>query len=183
MKKLAAIEDLQPLRTAIVNFHQNMKIVYNDLYQASGRSEPSKIMFDKYHVLLANIAAAGVFGETFTLEQMLAHLKYLIGIIRPLASRNALAEIDDQLEGSANLIEFGKNIQNMFVPLATALSVPADETALIEKAPVFSNLLTKTGANLTTYIRSYLTQMQVQSMSRAKLLMKWAEAFEAQSLE
>lgn len=181
MKKIA-IDELQALRTSIVNFHQNMKILYNDLYQASGKTPSNKIIFEMYHPLLESVKTAGVFGATFTLPDVQEHLQYLIGIIRSLASANVLdaAKLTQQygeVAGSDNLAKFGLHIQESFVPLATALSVPADEAAMIEKAPTFSDLLNKVGANVVTYVRQYTAQMT--TAQRTDYLLKWATLFEA----
>lgn len=177
-----ALDSIQPLRTAIVNFHQNMRILYNDLYQASGSSQTNKVIFDLYHPLLDNIRSAGVFGATFTLDDVQEHIRYLIGIIRPLASANALDQTKLQqygeVPGAENLQTFGKHVQDTFVPLATALRVPADENELIEKAPMFSELLNKIGANIVSYVRQYVSKMS--TAARSEYLLRWAAQFEEQ---
>lgn len=177
-----SLDSIQPLRTAIVNFHQNTRILYNELYQASGSGQANKIIFDMYHPLLDNIRSAGVFGATFTLDDVQDHLRYLIGIIRPLASANALEQTKLQqygeIAGAENLQTFGKHVQDTFVPLATALRVPANEEELIEKAPMFSELLNKIGANLVSYVRQYVSKMS--TASRAEYLIRWAAMFEEQ---
>lgn len=184
MNKISQTLPLQTLLSAIINFNQNMKILYNELYQNSGKSQANKIIFDAYHPLLNNIAASGSLNKNATFEQIQRYVQYLIGIIRPLVSSNILAIATlssqyGQIEGLENFDKFGKTIQDMFVPLATSLEVPTDETALIEKAPQFSELLNKVGANLNTYVRKYMDQLVVAE--RADLLMKWSTLYYQQS--
>lgn len=184
MNKVSQTLPLQALLSAVINFNQNMKILYNELYKNSGKSKANKIIFDAYHPLLNNIAASGSLNKNATFEQIQKYIQYLIGIIRPLVSSNVLSTATlssqyGQIEGVENLDKFGKTIQNMFVPLATSLEVPADATSLIEKAPQFSDLLNKVGANLNTYVRKYMSQLAVAE--RVDLLMKWSTLYYQQS--
>ncbi len=152
---------LQELRTSIVNFHQNMRIGYHKLETEAHKGYAQSALLEAFKPLLENINKTGVFGTTFTTDQLRQHLRYLEGIVKPIASRNAFEDEEVVGRHSAqpyypSILAFGKQVKENFVPLGTGLRSTVTDEELTEYAPVLSDLLDKVGANFVTKLNSYI---------------------------
>jgi hypothetical protein len=170
MKKIAQqTSELVNFRNSIVKFHQNIKIAYENLKNSSIKGQVQKGLFDAYKPYLSNIATASVFGSTFTTDQLRQHLRYLQGIVRKLASINAMSQdgfiqIYKNQSYYKDLFIFGNKIKEIFTPLATAIpSNPSDEV-LINNSKVICNLLDKVGANFVTKLSTYIENLNPNNL-------------------
>lgn len=157
------ISSLNTLRTSIVNFHQNIRIVYEKLRMATPGTIPS-VLFEAYKPYLDNLAASPVFGAQFTTAQMNQHLRYLSGITKKLASMNPM--LDSKIINKyktqpyyENVKYFCKKIMELFVPLATGIKYTLPDDQLITQSSAMSDLLNKVGANFNTKIHSYINNI------------------------
>lgn len=161
-------QELTSLRNSIVEFQQNMKIAYNKLKLAGPTGTIQQALLSAYKPYLENIAAAPVFGSTFTTAQLNQQLRYLQGIVRKFASTNATMDSVFSAKYNKqpyyqNLLFFGNKIKELFTPLATGISSTLPDDQLISKASAMANLLDKVGSNFVSKIASYLLNLGPQN--------------------
>jgi len=179
-------QDLINLQKAITNFYQNIRIAFH-LLETNKSTPVGKILYNKYYKYLNNIAAIQSPKSTFTTQQLQQHLRYITGILNPLSSKNILelTELTNEFpeaNNMENIAIFGKQIQNIILPLSLALrNNPSTSEDITTAAPNLINLLNKVGANLVTHIKKYMSLISLAYYNKLFLDMQNFEKLVKQS--
>lgn len=155
------LPELVSLRNSIVNFHQNMKIVYDKLKTSAGHGVIPQALLEAYKPYLEKVATMPVFGPSFTTTQMNQHLRYLEGIVKKFASINAMSQESFAAKYGKqpyyqNILLLGKKVKELFTPVATGIKSSLPDDQLIKAASTMDNLFDKVGADFVTVLNSYL---------------------------
>lgn len=153
--------ELISLRNSIVKFHQNMKIAYDKLKTSSTQGTIQKALLEAYKPYLENVAAAPVFGQQFTTEQLKQHMRYLEGVLKKFASINAVSQDTFAARYGRqpyyqNILYFGNKIKENFTPAATGVKSTLPDDQLIKTATQMGNVLDKVGANFVKLLTNYI---------------------------